>query len=124
MFGSVPSRRAFLQAGAWGAALAAASGDSEPLLAAAEKPSSLKITKVETFAVQHKLKKAIGPSTLLYQFRDALLIKITTDSGIVGWGEAADTGGTRGIIENQLKKTLLGKNPLEHRKLWRQLWGA
>jgi D-galactarolactone cycloisomerase len=124
MSGSVPSRRAFLQAGAWGAALTAACGDVEPLHAADEKPSDIKITKVETFALQHKLKKAIGPSTLLYQFRDALLIKITTDSGIVGWGEAADTGGTRGIIENQLKKTLLGKNPLEHRKLWRQLWGA
>lgn len=121
---SVPSRRAFLQAGAWGAALLAAWQDAEPVLAAEERPSDIKITQVETFSLQHKLKKAIGPSTLYYPFRDCLLIKISTDSGIVGWGEAADVGGTRETIENKLKKILIGKNPLEHRKLWRLLWGA
>jgi D-galactarolactone cycloisomerase len=52
------------------------------------------------------------------------LVKITTDSGLVGWGETADVGGTRGIIEDHLKNTLLGANPLDHRKLWRALWGA
>jgi len=51
-------------------------------------------------------------------------VKITTDSGIVGWAETADVGGTQGIIETHLKRVLLGKNPLEHRKLWRELWGA
>ncbi len=121
---SGPSRRNFLQFGAWSAALAAATFDAEPALAAGEKPSDLKITNVETFALQHRLKRGIGPSTLYYPFRDCLLIKITTDSGIIGWGEAADVGGTREVIENKLKKILLGKNPLEHRKLWRQLWGA
>src|SRR5262249_23094618 len=95
----------------------------QPLTAAEEKPSSLTITNVETFALQHKLKKAIGPSTLLYPFRDALIIKISTDSGLVGWGETADVGGTQGIIDQHLKTVLLGKNPLHHRQLWRQLWG-
>lgn len=117
------SRRAFLGHGAWGAALAAAWGDGDSTLAVEEKPSAIKITNVETFALQHRLKRAIGPSTTLYPFRDALIIKISTDSGIVGWGEAADVGGTRGIIEDHLKKILIGKNPLERRKLWRQLWG-
>jgi D-galactarolactone cycloisomerase len=88
------------------------------------RPSSLTITKVETFALRHKLPRAIGPSTALYGFRDALLVKISTDSGLVGWAETADVGGTRGIIEDHLKAIVLGKNPLEHRKLWRSLWGA
>ena len=79
---------------------------------------------METFALQHKLPRAIGPSTTLYGYRDALLVKISTDSGLIGWAETADVGGTRGIIETHLKKVLLGKNPLEHRKLWRELWGA
>ncbi len=117
------SRRSFLQAGAL-SALAASTGETLAARESSEPPSDLKITQVETFALQHKLKQAIGPSTLLYPYRDCLLIKITTDSGIVGWGEAADVGGTRGIIETKLKKILLGKNPLEYRKLWRQLWGA
>jgi D-galactarolactone cycloisomerase len=123
MSGPVASRRSFLQQGAWGAALAAAASGPAASALAQDKPSSLTITSVETFALQHRLKKAIGPSTILYPFRDALIIKITTDSGLVGWGETADVGGTRGIIENHLKGVLLGKNPLEHRKLWRELWG-
>ncbi len=79
---------------------------------------------METFALQHKLPRAIGPSTILYGFRDALLVKLSTDSGLVGWGETADVGGTRGIIENHLKKILVGANVLDSRKLWRLLWGA
>lgn len=117
------SRRAFLWRGTVGTALASTWASSRPACSAEEKPSSLKITQVETFALQHRLKQAIGPSTVLYPFRDALIIKITTDSGLVGWGEAADVGGTRGIIEDHLKTILLGKNPLEYRKLWRELWG-
>lgn len=117
------SRRHLLSHGAWGAALASVVGATGQLEAADEKVSSLKITGLETFALKHRLKKAIGPSTTLYPFRDALIVKITTDSGIIGWGEAADVGGTRGIIEENLKPKLLGKNPLEHRKLWRTLWG-
>ncbi|MBM4005038.1 MAG: mandelate racemase/muconate lactonizing enzyme family protein [Planctomycetes bacterium] len=89
-----------------------------------ERPSSLAVTGVETFDLQHRLPAAIGPSTVLYGFRDALLVKISTDSGIVGWGETADVGGTRGVIESHLKPMLLGTNPLEHRALWRRLWGA
>ncbi|HVC96265.1 MAG TPA: mandelate racemase/muconate lactonizing enzyme family protein [Pirellulales bacterium] len=88
-----------------------------------EKPGDLTITNVETFPLLHKLPRAIGVSTDLVPHRDALLVKISTDSGLVGWGETSDVGGTHGIIEEHLKTVLLGKNPLEHRKLWRLLWG-
>jgi D-galactarolactone cycloisomerase len=37
--------------------------------------------------------------------------------------ETADVGGTQGIIEQHLKKVVLGKNPLEYRKVWNALWG-
>ncbi len=110
-----------------GAATALLSSTQGETARAAEpqgKPSSLKITDVQTFPVQHKLQRAIGVSTALGDFREALIIKISTDSGLVGWGETSDVGGTRGIIEDHLKTVLLGKNPLEHRKLWPQLWGS
>lgn len=97
---------------------------SEAVQAADPKPSSLKITKVETFALTHKLERAIGVSVgPLGPSRNCLLCKISTDSGLVGWGETADVGGTRGTIEDHLKPILLGKNPLQHRKLWPELWG-
>ncbi len=92
------SRRSWLQTNLACAGLAGSAWlERGPLWAQDQpKPSALTITKVETFALKHKLPKAIGPSTILYGFRDALLIKISTDSGLVGWGETADVGGTRG----------------------------
>jgi D-galactarolactone cycloisomerase len=84
----------------------------------------MKITSVRTYHLKHRLPRAVGCSTLLYAERDALLVKITTDEGLVGWGETAPLGGVRGLIEEQLAPLLLGQDPLQHRRLWRQLWGA
>ncbi|MDB5335503.1 MAG: yitF, partial [Planctomycetaceae bacterium] len=111
--------------GAGGVAAGLLTGATGGAVQAAEpKPSSLKITKVETFALTHKLERAIGVSVgPLGPSRNCLLCKISTDSGLVGWGETADVGGTQGTIEDHLKPILLGKNPLEHRKLWPELWG-
>jgi len=89
----------------------------------AAKPSSLTITNVETFPLRHQMRRAMGVSTALSDVRTCLLVKISTDSGLVGWGETIDVGGTRAVIETKHKPALLGKNPLEHRKLWRALWG-
>lgn len=123
------SRRAWLRSGIAGscgalAGMTALSHGFPAPAAAAEKPSSLTITKVETIALRTKLPRAEGPSTVLSDVREVLLVRISTDSGLVGWGETADVGGTRGVIEDHLKAVLLGRNPLEHRKLWRDLWGA
>ena len=113
-------RRAFLQA----IGLAGGLGTLPEVAHGDDRPSSLTITQVETFALEHRLPRAMGPSTAMSNLKDSLLVKISTDSGLVGWGETADVGGTRGIIEDHLKPQLLGKNPLEHRRLWRTLWGA
>src|SRR5687767_9040945 len=87
-----------------------------------QKPSGLTITKVETLPLRHQMKRPMGVSTALSDVRTCLLVKISTDSGLVGWGETIDVGGTRAVIETKHKPALLGKNPLEHRKLWRALW--
>lgn len=118
------SRREWLQAGLAGAGAGLAVGlASRGVEAADKKPSSLTITKVETFPLEHKIPKAIGPSIAQSNMRETLLIKISTDSGLVGWGETADVGGTHGIIEEHLKHVILGKNPLQTRKLWSAMWG-
>lgn len=116
------TRRDFLQAGALGTAAAFGLGQTE-LSAAEEKPSALKIVKVETFACLHKTKLTKGVSSVLSSARDGLFIKITTDSGIVGWGETAEVGGIQGMIDHHLGKMLIGRNPLQFRQLWRDLWG-
>lgn len=115
------SRRTWLQNSMAGACAAtgALAGDA----AQAEKPGDIAITKVETFVLRHKLDRAFGPSTASSPYREALLVKLSTDSGLAGWGETANLPGTRGIIEDRLKPILLGQNPLAQRKLWRLLWG-
>ncbi len=83
----------------------------------------MKITAVETFFLRHRLPQAIGPSTMLYPYRETLLVKLSTDEGLVGWGETAPIDAVQSLLERQLGPALIGQNPLEHRRLWRQLWG-
>src|SRR5439155_18223265 len=84
---------------------------------------AMKITSVQTYHLEHTLPHLFGGATLFYSSRDTLLIKIGTDEGLVGWGETAPLGAARAVIEEQLKPILIGQNPLDHRRLWRQLWG-
>ncbi|MDA0832181.1 MAG: mandelate racemase/muconate lactonizing enzyme family protein [Planctomycetota bacterium] len=86
----------------------------------------LKITKVEVFSLKTKLSRAHGASVSvpLETHRVTLLVKISTDAGISGWGETAPIGGARGALVDSLGPALIGKNPMMHRNLWRDLWGA
>ena len=65
--------------------------------------------------------------------QDALLVKITTDAGIVGWGEV-DGGPTvvKAIIEapyshtlvNGLRNLLMGEDPMDTGRLWDKMYQA
>jgi D-galactarolactone cycloisomerase len=83
----------------------------------------MKITSVKTYHVRHHLPRRIGVSRLFFSVRESLLVNIATDEGLVGWGETVPLGGVRGMIEEQLGPLLVGQDPLDHRRLWRQLWG-
>jgi len=85
----------------------------------------LKITAVKTYLLRHKLARPMGVSVSvpLDKTRQVLLVKIETDAGLVGWGETAPISGARGTIEDHLRPILIGQNPLEHRRLWRLMWG-
>lgn len=63
--------------------------------------------------------------------QDALLIKVTTDAGLVGWGEVDGCPlATRAIIEapyshtmvSGLRGLLLGENPLDTARLWSKMY--
>jgi D-galactarolactone cycloisomerase len=83
----------------------------------------MKITSVTTHLLRHDLPRAYGVSTFLYSTRESLLVRVRTDEGLVGWGETAYLGGVRGLIEDQLGPLLVGRDPIQHRRLWRELWG-
>jgi len=87
--------------------------------------SKLKIRSVKTFLLRHKLKRPFGVSVSvpLSKTRVTLLVKVETNEGLAGWGETGPISGARGTIDDHLGPRLIGRNPLEYRKLWRELWG-
>ena len=109
-----------------GATLAANSHRASAVEEAEDDSRDLKITSVTTFKLLHKLKRPFGVSVSvpLSRTRTALIVKIETDVGLVGWGETGLISGARGTIDDQLAPLLIGQNPLQYRKLWRQIWGA
>lgn len=97
--------------------------EAAPRRSAAPK---LKITAVTTYLLRHKLQRPFGVSVSvpLDKIREMLLVKIETDAGLTGWGETAPINGARATIDEVLAPQLIGQNPLEHRRLWRLMWGA
>lgn len=84
----------------------------------------MKITQVETFILRHNLERATGPSIWLYSSRETLIVKISCDDGTIGWGETSPMAGTRAAIQETCAPILIGQDPCEHRRLWRQMWDA
>lgn len=82
----------------------------------------MKITAVKTHLLEYRVGRAFGPSTAMYPYRTTLMVKITTDEGLVGWERLRRLGGAQAVIERQLGPMLIGQDPLMHRKLWRQMW--
>jgi len=121
-------RRELLQAGTF-LATAELGGLSRVARAAEtiERPGhgKLKITAIKTYLLRHTLKRPFGVSVSvpLDATRTALLVKIETDAGLVGWGETSPFGGVRSTIDEDLGPQLIGKDPLKHRQLWRTMWG-
>lgn len=123
-------RREFLTAAgtvlAGGASLLASTTTASAEQSDGASVPDLKITAVKTYKLLHKLKQPFGVSVSvpLSRTRTALMVKIETDAGLVGWGETGPISGARGTIDQHLAPKLIGQNPLEYRRLWRSLWGA
>jgi len=64
--------------------------------------SPLRITAVETIHTRYQLSRPTGPAGAFNAARQALIVKISTDSGLVGWGETYALAGVRAAIEDVL----------------------
>ena len=58
--------------------------------------------------------------------RNALLVEVETDTGLIGLGEAGSAGGplmsTQVVVELELKPLLLGEDPLLIEYLWQKMF--
>lgn len=78
----------------------------------------MKIVKVEVFVLTDKLKESFFFSQWRYNERKICIVKVTTDTGLHGWGEGY---GPADVIEAGIKlltPMLLGRNPIEQETLW------
>ncbi len=86
----------------------------------------MKINKVEAMILTCQLDKPIMDATYTLPHRSAVLVKIETDEGVPGIGEAAYFGGppmiTKTIIEKELADYIIGEDPLNIERLWEKMY--
>lgn len=86
----------------------------------------MSITKVEAMVLTCPLDKPIIDATYTLTHRSAVLVKVDTDEGLSGVGEAAYFGGppmiTKMIIEKELKEYLIGEDPFNIERLWEKMY--
>ena len=81
----------------------------------------MQITEVDTFHLSCPLERPFGWSQGWIDKRDVGLVRIRTDSGLVGWGEGS---GDAGLVGSQLAPHLIGRDPLDRNGLWEACFHA
>lgn len=87
----------------------------------------MNISSVDTFVLSTPLDTPFAFSQGWVHRRSATLVKITTDDGIVGWGESFAQGLeppqiAAAVIEHALTPLILNKNPLDTSVLWHTMY--
>jgi len=87
----------------------------------------MKIITVSAHQVESTLPEPFAFSQGWVHTRSATLVKITTDTGLTGWGEAFSQGLeppqiSAAVIEHALKPLIMGSNPLETEVLWHRMY--
>jgi len=87
----------------------------------------MKIEKIETFILKSPLAEPFAFSQGWVNNRAATLVRVTTDDGIEGWGEAFVQGLeppeiAAAVIDHALKPDLLGRNPLDSSVIWHDMY--
>ena len=80
----------------------------------------MKITSIETFDLTCPLERPFGWSQGWLDQRSTTLVKVTTDDGLVGWGE----GAAADLIDGLLAPLLIGQDPMDRAGLWEHMFHA
>ncbi|XBS68844.1 hypothetical protein ABK905_20095 [Acerihabitans sp. KWT182] len=86
----------------------------------------MKISDIKVIPLRYTYENPIGDALSTINARQALLIKIETDSGIYGMGEAFTYGNplevTKSIIDKQFSPLLINEDPLNIEWIWNKLF--
>jgi L-alanine-DL-glutamate epimerase-like enolase superfamily enzyme len=88
----------------------------------------MKITSVEATPLARPLNENLRWGAMEVSVKGGILVRVTTDEGLVGYGEAgfsAQYFSTVGpIINQQLAPLLVGEDPLDAGRLWQRMFDA
>jgi len=85
----------------------------------------MKIIDVKVLMLTYRLRKPLVGGRGRFDRREGVLIRITTDAGLVGIGEANAWGNmvsVATIIESNLRPLILGENPADIERLWEKMY--
>ena len=87
---------------------------------------SVRISKIDTYILRVPLgKERFYSSQCAFPERNSLLVRVETDSGLVGWGEGGQYGPAEPVaacVHAVLAPVLMGKDARERGKLWSQMY--
>ncbi|MYA62729.1 MAG: mandelate racemase/muconate lactonizing enzyme family protein [Dehalococcoidia bacterium] len=86
-----------------------------------EVVSGMKIAGIETFQLSAPLDRPFGWSQGWIGHRSVGLVKVTTDDGVVGWGEGCG-GAAAAVVENDFGPMLIGEDPMNRIGLWQKMF--
>lgn len=81
----------------------------------------MKIIDIETFRLEAPLERPFAWSQYWTEKRTVGIVKITTDEGIVGWGEGCE-GSSEHVVKDVLKPLLIGENPINRIGIWEKMF--
>ena len=81
------------------------------------------IDSVETVALEAPLTEQFGYAQEWVDTRTALLVRVESSDGTVGWGECwGPTAGTRGTVEEILRPVVVGEDPTDVERLYDRMY--
>lgn len=83
----------------------------------------MKVDRIETFYLECPIDEPFGWSQGWAEKRTALICKITTDEGVVGWGEGGSSP-SQMVIHDVFAPLLLGESPGSTNRLWHRLFNS
>ena len=83
----------------------------------------MKITAIRTYPLEAELKESFGFSQWEYSRRTTMLVEISTDSGVTGWGEAyGPSKPAASAVADFFAPLLIGRDPRDTEALWHFLF--
>lgn len=88
----------------------------------------MKIASVEAIPIRVPLIKPIVMSHITIPQSDNVLVKVTTDDGVVGWGEGVEATDLTGETQDSIKaaiefmgEQIIGKDPMQRTVIWTEM---